>query len=191
MTFIFIGRSGSGKGTQAALLIDYLERNNQGKVFYVETGRYVRELITRDNYSGTLAKAISERGEKHPSFLAIYLWSQLLVNELKGGEQLVFDGTPRSLVEAEALGTALTFYQSEKPQVIFLDVHDDCARGRLMARGRHDDRDEVIKQRLAWYERDVAPVVEYYRTNPNYNLVTIDGLRSIEIIHEEIKKCCV
>ncbi len=191
MTFIFIGRSGSGKGTQASLLIKHLEAKNSGKVFCIETGRYVREFLNRPTYAGKLAKEINEQGGRQPDFLAVYLWADLLLGQLAGGEHLVFDGTPRSLVEAQALDTALTFFKISKPKIIFLDASHGCVSDRLRARGRHDDHEEGIKQRLAWYDRDVAPVVDYYREHKNYDFVSIDAEGTIEAIHDQIKQCCV
>lgn len=191
MTFIFIGRSGSGKGTQAELLINHLRGLNSTPTVYLETGRYVREFINRSTHSGRLAKAVSESGSRQPDFLAIYLWSDWLINNLAGDENIVFDGTPRSLVEAQALDTALTFYQRVKPQVIFLDVAPDRARDRLKERGRHDDDNAGIEKRLSWYENDVAPVLDYYRQNPKYLFTQINGHQTIEAINNEIVKLCV
>ncbi len=188
MTVIFIGRSGSGKGTQAELLIKHLTMTDSKSVVYLETGRYVRELLKQPTYSGRLAKIVSERGERQPDFLAVYLWSNFLVNNLRGDEHLIFDGTPRSLVEAQALDTAMIFYQRAKPFVIFLDITAAGARERLTNRGRHDDDQDGIEKRLAWYERDVEPVVDYYRRHSGYRFVRIDGEQSIETIHEDIKK---
>ncbi len=186
MTFIFIGRSGSGKGTQAELLIKHLAG---APVIYLETGRYVRELINQPTYSGHLAKAVSERGERQPDFIAIYLWADFLVNNF-AGEHLVFDGTPRSLVEAQALDTAIAFYKLEKPRVIFLDISAVRARARLVNRGRADDDQDGIEKRLGWYERDVEPVIDYYRRHSGYQFMRIDGDREVETIHGEIKKLC-
>ncbi len=191
MTFILIGRSGSGKGTQAALLIKHLQSQNAEPVIYLETGRYVRELINQPTYSGQLAKTISEGGERQPDFLAIYLWADFLVNNLASSEHLVFDGTPRSLVEAQALDTAVAFYKLAKPRVIFLDVSVARARERLANRGREDDDKDGIEKRLGWYERDVEPVIDYYRRHSGYQFVRIDGDQAVAVIHEEIKKFCL
>lgn len=188
MTFIFIGRSGSGKGTQAELLIKYLMATTTAPVVYMETGSYFRTFINQSTYSGQLAKAVAESGDRQPDFLAVYLWADFMLKNLKGGEQLVFDGTPRSLVEAQTLDTALVFYGYKKPMVIFLDVPTHCAKDRLINRGRHDDYEEDIRKRLEWYERDVSPVIDYYRANPNYQFARIEGARGVELIHEEIKQ---
>jgi len=189
-TFIFIGRSGSGKGTQAKHLINYLESNTESPVLYVETGRYFRELLNQPTHTANLARAVSERGDLQPSFLASYLWSHLLIDNFTGIEHLVFDGTPRTLNEAQALDTALKFYKRERPKVILLNVDTECATSRLLARRRPDDSEEGVKKRLAWYESDVLPAVEYYRAHSGYQFIEISGDRSIEEIHDKIKAAC-
>ncbi|MEK7552945.1 MAG: nucleoside monophosphate kinase [Patescibacteria group bacterium] len=187
--YIFVGRSGAGKGTQAELLINHLKRSNPDRpVVGMETGRYFRELIKQPTYSGQLAKAVSDSGDLPSSFIPIHLWSNFLLNNLKGGEHLIFDGTPRSLIEAEALDTALNFYRYPKPLVILLDVSVERAKERLLSRQRHDDSEQGIAKRLAWYESDVVPAIKYYENRPNYRLVRIDGNQTVETIHDEIVK---
>lgn len=189
-TFIFIGRSGSGKGTQADLLIkDFAERGQES--FYIQTGDQFRKFLTSDSYSAQMAKMRSVAGTRQPDFMAIYMWAEVLIKEFKGGNlHLIFDGTPRSLVEAQALDTALDFYGRELVHVIALHVSHDCATSRLTKRGRNDDDEIGIKKRLAWYEKDVVPALDYYRTNSRYQLVEIDGERPIEDVHAEISNQC-
>lgn len=189
-TFIFIGRSGSGKGTQAELLIDQFAKRGE-PVFYVETGEQFREFLKGDNYSVRLAKEISLAGNRQPDFMAIHMWAELLVNKLQDNfTHLLFDGSPRSLVEAEAMETAFGFYRRELVHVVALHVSHDCATLRLTKRGRSDDDKSGIKKRLAWYEKDVAPVLDYYRTNRRYRLVEIDGDHSVEEVHADILAQC-
>ena len=188
-TFIFIGRSGSGKGTQAELLIHHFTERGE-PVFYVQTGEQFRQFLARDSYSTQLAKAVSSVGNRQPDFLAIYMWADLLVNKFQGKGHLFFDGSPRSLVEAQALDTAMTFYQRELVYVIALHISHTCATDRLTKRARHDDDESGIQKRLAWYDKDVAPALVYYRTNSRYRLVEIDGDRPIEVVHADILKQC-
>lgn len=188
-TFIFIGRSGSGKGTQADLLIKEFTKKGE-EVFYVETGEEIRKLLATDSYSAQIAKKVSLAGIRQPDFLADYMWSGLLLNRFKGNEHLIFDGTPRSLVQAQTLDTALDFYQRELVHVIALHVSPDCATNRLTRRGRNDDDESGIKNRLAWYEKDVVPALDYYRTNLRYRLVEVDGERPIAEVHDEIFAQC-
>ncbi|MFH1170542.1 MAG: nucleoside monophosphate kinase [Candidatus Vogelbacteria bacterium] len=188
-TFIFIGRSGSGKGTQAELLIHrFTERGEP--VLYVQTGEQFRQFLSRDSYSTQLAKVVSSAGNRQPDFLAIYMWADFLVNKFQGEGHLFFDGSPRSLVEAQALDTAMAFYQRELVYVIALHVPHICATDRLTKRARHDDDESGIQKRLAWYDKDVAPALDYYQTNSRYRLVEIDGDRPIEAVHADILTQC-
>lgn len=186
-TFIFIGKSGSGKGTQAELLKSYLEKNDNKPVIYIETGGELRRLVATGGRTGELTKNIIEKGGLMPEFLPIYLWSKLLLDNLKGQEHIITDGMPRKLQEAVILDGAFSFYQREKPTVIYLDVSINSVIERLQKRGRADDLNiETIKNRLAYFEKDVWPVVDYYRQNPNYNFLHIDGEPSVETIHQDI-----
>lgn len=186
-TVIFIGRSGSGKGTQAQLLVEYLQKNRSSEpVFYSETGKFFREFITGDGYSHHLVKDILDKGGRAPDFLAIHLWSHAFVENLTGNEHLIIDGTPRSLREAEVLDAAISFYE-RRADVLHVDVKKDEAIKRLQLRGRADDKNiSDIERRLAWFEEDVAPAIEYYKRNSNYDYHDIDGERSVKEIHQDI-----
>ncbi len=188
-TFIFIGRSGSGKGTQADLLIKRFATRSE-PIFYAETGEQIRKFFAVDNYSSRLAKEVSASGNRQPDFMADYMWSNLLLNKFEGTEYLIFDGTPRSLLQAQILDTAFIFYQRELIHVIALHISHACATGRLGKRGRNDDDEVGIKKRLEWYEKDVVPALDYYRTNSRYHLIEIDGERSIEDVHVDILAQC-
>ena len=190
-TFIFIGRSGCGKGTQAELLIGKLKDKSyitdQNPLFYIETGDRFRDFISKTSNASRLAKDIMDRSERQPDFLAIWMWADLLVTNLMGDEQLIFDGTPRSLNEALALDTALKFYQRQQPVVIYLDVSNEWSKTRMSERGRLDDKKSGdIEKRLAWFESDVLPAVKYYENNPNYRFVRVNGEQTIEEVHSEL-----
>ena len=190
-TFIFIGRSGCGKGTQAELLIAQLKEkgyvSDANPLFYIETGNKFRDFISKTSHSSRLAKEVMDRSERQPDFLAVWMWSDLLVTNLMGDEHIIFDGTPRSLSEATVLDTALRFYGRANPTVIYLDVSNDWSRERLMARGRADDKTAGdIAKRLAWFESDVQPAIDFYANNPAYHFVKVNGEQPIEAVHEAI-----
>ena len=185
-TFIFIGKSGSGKGTQAVLLGDYLKSVDSRKVFNIETGTEFRKFINQPNYSASLAKEIQVLGERQPDFLAINMWGRSLIENLESDEHIMGDGFPRSAIEAVVLDTAFKFYKRDKPFIVYLDITHDSATDRLIKRGRADDHGEAIKNRLKFFEDDVRPAVEYYKANPSYHFLDIDGEPSIEEIHKNI-----
>jgi len=190
-TFIFIGRSGCGKGTQAELLIEELKQKgyttDQNPMFYIETGDKFRDFISKTSRSSRLAKEIMDRSERQPDFLAIWMWSDLLVTNLMGDENIIFDGTPRSLNEAMALNTALKFFQREKVKVIYLDVSNDWSKKRMLERGRADDKTNGdIDKRLAWFEADVLPAVKYYEESAGYEFIKVNGEQTIEQVHTDL-----
>ncbi|MEK7081472.1 MAG: nucleoside monophosphate kinase [Patescibacteria group bacterium] len=189
-TFIFIGRSGCGKGTQAILLREHFKKQNPGAdIFYLETGAEFREFINSKNYSSELSARIYLSGDRQPDFLAIFIWSQVLIKNLKGGEHLIIDGTPRSAHEAEILHTALSFYERKNPVVIYLNISVEAAEERLRARKRIDDKDDKKNdKRLNWFETDVSPAIDFLKNNPRYRFLEVDGENSPEEIHEEIIK---
>ena len=159
-TFIFIGRSGCGKGTQAKLLGEYLVAADPGrKIVYQETGQKFRKLITGTSHTSQIAKVYYESDILQPAFLAIWSWASEFVEELGAEDHLLLDGSPRYLIEAQVLDSAFNFYK-RKATVIFLDTHRDSAQERLTARGRIDDvHPNKIQKRLDWYEKDVTPTV--------------------------------
>lgn len=188
-TVIFIGRSGCGKGTQAALLRDRIHRLDEEKkpILYVETGERFRNFIRGTGYSSELSRAIYERDERQPDFLAGWMWANVFIEELHPGMHVVVDGAPRAHSEAEFLTTALKFYKREKPVVIHLNVSRKWSEERLLARGRGDDRTLAkIEKRLDWFDEDVVPAVEYLRGDPFYRFLEIDGEQSIEEVHRDI-----
>ena len=189
-TYIFYGSSGSGKGTQASFLKEYIEREvGENKTLYIETGARFREFMKKDNYTGKLTKDIINSGELLPEFLPIWMWSDFLIDNFKTGkENLILDGLARRVDEAPVLDKALKFYNRRKPEVIILNVSHEWGVERLLKRGRHDDHEEHIKKRIEWYDTNVVPTIEFFRNNPDYTVHEINGEQTIEEVHEEIIK---
>jgi adenylate kinase len=187
--YIFVGRSGSGKGTQGALL-DAAIRTLSGNdsLLYLETGRLVRDFSKGDTESSLMSKAINDVGGLQPEFLIISLWSNFLIKNFKKNMHVITDGTPRKLLEAKVLDSALDFYNFQHKFVIFLNASNDEVTKRLLARDRADDTLEGIHSRLAWYETEVAPVVDFYRTNSKYIFCDINADQSAEKVQEDLRK---
>ena len=186
--FIFIGRSGCGKGTQAKLFMDDFTEKRKGENFYhLESGAHFRDFIKGKSFSSELSKKIMERGKLQPEFLAVWAWSHLLVENLKKGDNLVLDGTPRKLREAHILETAFDYYDFGEIYVVHLDITRVETMKRLALRGRLDDiNPEDVDKRLEWFDSEVAPAIDFYINNPRYNYIHINGEQSVEDIHREI-----
>lgn len=186
-TFIFIGRSGCGKGTQAKLIQEYLENNDpKGKVLYIQTGQELRKFIKGDSTTQKLCKIVYDKGGLQPEFLAVHMWTRVLVNEYTAGEHLVLDGMPRKYHEAGVLDSIWSFYKIKHPYVVFLDIPKDEAMKRLLARKRFDDNEKEIEERLSWFEEEVVPTLDFFKNNPDYHYFAVDGTCSPEEVHKEI-----
>lgn len=185
--FILIGRSGCGKGTQADLLKQKLEEKGAKDVIHITTGGGFREFIKGENYIPSLSRSINEKGELQPEFLAVWNWSNIFINTLKGGETIILDGAPRKSFEVAMLHSAISFLGYEKPIVIYVDVSEGWAKERLIGRGREDDKNEnEIKNRMEWFETDVLSALDLYIHDPRYNFLHINGEQTIEEVHSEI-----
>jgi len=187
-TVLFFGKSGSGKGTQAKLLRDHLEKNTDRKVLYIETGDKLREFVKEDNYSSKLTKEIIGSGELMPEFLPIWLWSDHLVKNFTGEEHMILDGLSRRADEAPVLESALKFYKIKNPTVIYLNVSRKRAFELLKGRGRKDDTDEYINNRLDWFDENVVPAMDYFKNDGYATFVDINGEQSIEEVHTDVLK---
>jgi adenylate kinase len=186
-TFIFIGRSGCGKGTQARLIQDYLKKYDPNRdVLYIQTGAEFREFIKGPSITQKLSNVIMQEGAFQPEFLAIHMWTSVLVNKYTGNEHLVLDGMPRKYHEAGVLDSVWSFYKMQQPHVVFLDLPKEEAKKRLMARKRFDDKEEEIEERLSWFESEVIPTLDFFKNNPDYHYVVIDATKPAEEVHKEI-----
>lgn len=185
--FILIGRSGCGKGTQGALLIEYLKKVDPSRsTLYVQNGSEFREFIRGDSATQKISNELYKADKLQPEFLSVYMWINVLVNKYTGNEHIIFDGAPRRRHEAGVLDSIFDFYKLEKPIVISIDISEEVATKRLEERHRMDDKKEDIIKRLAWYKTDVIPAIEYYKSNPRYTFLNINGERPIEEIHKDI-----
>lgn len=186
-TFIFFGPSGSGKGTQAKLLIEKINKlDPSGRVLYLETGQKFREFATEASLSSKLTKDIMQEGGLLPEFLPIWIWTEYLIRHVSGNEYMVLDGLSRREHEAPILDSAMRFYKRENPIVISIKVSREWASERLKNRGRSDDTKLDIESRLNWYDKNVVPAINYFKDNNYYKFVEINGEQTIEEVHREI-----
>lgn len=183
--YIFYGRSGSGKGTQAKLLIDQLKGQGHD-VQFIETGKLIRDLSAKGTYlAGRVSDTIAQ-GELLPPFIPVYLWASALVENLAAETHVVFDGVARRAEEIPLLASALIYCGFETAHVIHLDVSEEWATERLLSRARSDDDRNSIAHRMAWYETDVAPAIAATRGREPFQYVRIDGEESIEAVHQQV-----
>ncbi len=185
--FVLLGRSGGGKGTQAALLKKFLEERGVEEVKHVTTGGGFREFINSGSYVANKSKEINETGGLQPEFLAVWNWSNIFINSLKGNESIILDGAPRKPFEVHVLHSAITFLEYKDPVVLYLDVSESVSREHIKHRGREDDIDqEDVDKRMSWFETEVLPALDVYLHDPRYKVLHINGNQTIEEVHQEI-----
>ncbi len=185
MNIVVLGPQGSGKGTQAKKIA-----HTYG-IPHVATGDMIREMKEIATPAGQELKGVYDRGDLVSDDLMI----RLIAERLDRGDTLgghVLDGFPRTLVQAEALDDLLSELGRSIDVVFDFQVPD---RNQLLERllkraaeeNRSDDTPEAIQNRLETYERETAPLVEYYRTRHG-NVVGIHADRSIDEVFEEIQR---
>jgi len=186
--YIIIGRSGCGKGTQAELLQQVLEKNGAEKVLHITTGGGFRKFGEGDSYSAKLSKEVNNTGGLSPEFLAVWNWSNIFIENLTGNETIILDGAPRRLMEVEPLHSAIHFYgYNDHATVIYLNVSENFSLARIAERNREDDNTlENAKRKMEWFEQDILPILDVYSRDPRYTFLHINGEQSIEEVHKEI-----
>lgn len=186
--FIFMGISGSGKGTQSRMLQEYLKQKYPAiKTLYIGTGKELRTFVEeRTNYTSKLIEEGLAQGNLMPDFMPVYLWTQALIQGYSGNEHVIFDGVTRHVAQAEILEHALQFYKIEKTYVFNVVVSPEEVKRRMLSRGRNDDTNDNIDERLQWHETKVVPAINYLRTLPNTIFVDVNGEQSPEAVHADI-----
>ncbi|PIR69204.1 MAG: hypothetical protein COU47_03830 [Candidatus Niyogibacteria bacterium CG10_big_fil_rev_8_21_14_0_10_46_36] len=185
---MFMGLPGSGKDTQADLLQKALETS--GKVLYIYTGEKLRNAMRLGTYTAReIKEKVMDVGAKAPDFLAVWAWGQSFIADLEEGQHIILSSSPRTRMESQFLDDAFSFYGITRVYPVYLNVASDEAGRRLKERGRADDNDETIAKRLSWFEREVGPAIEYFRTESKNALIELDGNpRDPQQIHKDLKK---
>ena len=181
MNLLVLGPQGSGKGTQAKRIAE--ERG----IPHVSTGDMFRAAIDGQTELGRRVEPILASGELVPDELTIALIRERL-GEPDAASGFVLDGFPRNLAQVAALEAMLAEIGRSLDAILFFDLSDQLALGRLVGRaqaeGREDDTPEVIARRLAIYHEQTEPVVEYYRVSGK--LVPLHADRSIGDVAAQI-----
>lgn len=184
--YLFIGRSGCGKGTQSKLLQTHVLSEGITDIYSYEGGLHFRNFIKGNTYTQGISRKIYEEGGLQPEFISIVHWASALNENFTGKETLFIDGSPRRWDEAKVFDSAFEFYDLRDVTIIYPNVSREWSERHLRSRGREDDSDEYIKKRLDWFETEVIPVIEYYRDHRDHHFVEVDGEQTIEKVHQDI-----
>ena len=178
---ILFGPPGSGKGTQASRIA---EKYNMA---HISTGEIFRREIKNGTELGQRVKNIIEKGDLVPDILLIdILRSALEIDAKPGG--VIFDGFPRTLPQAADLDILMIDLKHKVNLVLALEVNEEEVVKRLLIRaqqeGRKDDTEEVIRNRMAVYHKQTAPLIQYYEKQGKYQ--SIQGMGTIDEIFNGI-----
>jgi adenylate kinase len=175
---IFLGPPGAGKGTQGKIVAD------RHGIPHISTGDILREAISNQTPLGIKAKTYMDKGDLVPDDLILELISERLqAEDAKDG--WVLDGFPRNVSQADFLSDLLEKLDQKCNGVINLDVPDQVLMKRLLGRGRKDDNEETIANRLHVYREQTAPLIDYYQQH--HLLKTVNGDRQLEEISQELE----
>lgn len=177
LNIALFGPPGAGKGTQSKLL---LKKYN---LTYISTGDILREEIANQTELGKEAKGIIEKGGLVPDDIIVQIIEKRVTMNLNTAG-ILFDGFPRTVVQAYILEGLLSKMNTSLTCMLSLEVPKDELINRMLERakvgGRADDTMEVIKVRLEEYENKTKPVIEFYKEKNKY--FPIDGVGSVETI---------
>ncbi|MGC8651229.1 MAG: adenylate kinase family protein [Minisyncoccia bacterium] len=206
LNIIFLGRSGSGKGTQLALL------KKRFNLIEIDTGALLRQFVKQKGYLPQRAKEVMTKGELVPFWLVVNLWlKKILPVPISRG--LIFEGSPRQLEEAKILHEVFNWLGRQKIIAIYLNVPEKEVIRRLSLRRicekcgreysleftpklktcpvcggtlirRADDYPQAIKNRMGYFRRDLIPVIKYFRKQNL--LIEINGVGSVEEVQKRI-----
>ena len=186
-TFIFVGRSGAGKGTQIQLLQKYIkDLSPLVGTYYFNMGDLLRSFMKDDGYAQEVVRSTLNSGKLLPDTISGSLFVSTLLHNLKKDDNLYIDGIPRSVIQAETIITMLKFYDRKDTYIVNIEISPEEAERRMLLRNRPDDTRESITSRFAFYERNVVPAIIHLKENSGATYIDVNGERSIEEIHADI-----
>ena len=181
MRLVLLGAPGSGKGTQATRLKEFLD------VPHVSTGELLRAAVAAGTPLGLQAKGVMEAGGLVSDDVVLgMLEERLLMPDTRNG--FILDGYPRNLVQANALTVLLAKLNQPVDIAVQLDVDTEILVERLAGRakdeGRADDSPNAVRKRLGVYQSQTAPVVDFYRNLGK--LAHLNGVGSLDEVFTRI-----
>ncbi len=171
---LLMGIAGSGKGTQGKMLAD-------ARGFHlISMGDVVRMYITGKQRERMLAGELLDDQE------IIKIVDKVLTS-VSNGEEVLMDGFPRTVPQAEWLLEQVTAGRFKLDTAIHLVASREAVKQRLMQRGRIDDKEQAIEARFDEYERSTTPLLSWL-SDHGVRVVNIDAVRSVQAVNDDVVK---
>jgi adenylate kinase len=181
LNIALFGPPGAGKGTQSEFLT---EKYN---LFYISTGDLLRKEMAGKTKLGLEAQSIIASGGLVPDEIIVQIIEKT-ITENPGSNGFLFDGFPRTYIQAYILEGLMIKLHTSLNCLISLNVPEEESVKRLLNRGltsgRSDDNEQVIRNRLKEYNEKTLPVLQFYKDRGIY--VEVDGTVGIENVHTQI-----
>ena len=172
MRLVLLGPPGAGKGTQAAILSEKLG------VPHISTGDLFRANIGQATPLGLEAKKYLDAGDLVPSEITNNM-VKARVGEPDAANGFLLDGFPRTVDQAQALEAILAELNTKLDAVLSFIVDEDVVVERMLARGRADDSEDVIRNRLRVYKAETEPLLTHY----DGLVVSVDGIGEVDEVN--------
>ena len=181
---VLFGPPGAGKGTQAEKLIKKYGFN------HISTGEVIREQIRKGTELGLSVQSYIEKGLLAPDELVINIIADYVASH-KDAKGNIFDGFPRTTVQAEAFDKIMNSNGTPVSVMLSLEVPDEELVKRLLLRGKEsgradDSNESVIRNRIDVYKAQTAVVADYYK--PQGKFRAVNGLGTIDEIFDRLCK---
>ncbi len=183
MRLVLLGAPGAGKGTQAQFLVD------AHGLAHLSTGDMLRAATAAGTEVGRRAKDIMDRGDLVPDDVMVEIIADR-IDQPDCAKGFILDGFPRTVAQAEALDGLLETRGLALDAVVQIAVDEALLLARIEKRAaetggaRADDTAETMKNRLAVYREQTAPVAAYYERKGA--LKSVNGMQDIAAVRDEI-----
>ncbi|GAB4583160.1 adenylate kinase [Nocardia sp. NPDC127526] len=177
MRLVLLGPPGAGKGTQAELLSEKLG------VPHISTGNLFRTNIAEKTALGLEAQQYLDAGNLVPSEVTNRM-VEARIAEPDATNGFILDGYPRTVDQAEALEKMLKDQGRALDAALCFVVPEDVLVERMLSRGRGDDTEEVIRNRMRVYREETEPLLDHY----DGLVVTVDGVAEVDEVNARALK---
>jgi adenylate kinase len=182
INLILFGKPGSGKGTQAEFI------KKKYDLIHISTGDVFRYNISKQTDLGLLAKSYMEKGDLVPDNVTIQML-EAEVNKTPNAKGFIFDGFPRTTLQAEMLDEFLNSKNLSISMIIALEVDENILIDRLINRGiasgRADDQDRSkIQNRFEEYNKKTSTLINYYKSQNKF--FEVEGNGEIDEISQRL-----